>query len=249
VPDPLHRPSLVLLSGMLGDASLWDGVCAELGDAVRPVPVRIDRDDSVFEMAESVLAAAPPTFALAGHSLGGIVALEVQRRAPERVTWLVLVANSARGPSTAQHEAWAGWRRRTEAGEFAAVAAELAVATLGPSRRDDPQLRAANLAMAGTVGAEGFLRQLAAQDSRPDSRDRLGELTVPTLVVSGAEDDVCPPELQAEIVRLCPSATPVTLPGGHMLPLECPRELAGVLAQHAPGWLLPDQLPDQLPGQ
>jgi pimeloyl-ACP methyl ester carboxylesterase len=86
--------------------------------------------------------------------------------------------------------------------------------------------------MAGTVGTEGFRRQLAAQSTRPDSREWLGDIAVPAVVVSGAEDDVCPPELQEEIVRLCPGAELVTLPGGHMLPLECPGELAAVLRHH-----------------
>jgi pimeloyl-ACP methyl ester carboxylesterase len=221
------REPLVLLSGMLGDASLWDDVAAGLGAAVLPWPARIDLDDSVAEMALSVLAEAPPRFALAGHSLGGIVALEVQRRAPERVTRLALLNTSARGPSEAQQRSWAESRRRTEAGEFGRVADELAEATLGPAHR---ALVARNRRMADTVGPQGFLRQLAAQATRPDSRDRLAAVEVPVLVVAGEQDAICPPALQEEIAELCPRATLTTVPGvGHMAPLEDPAAVVELL--------------------
>jgi pimeloyl-ACP methyl ester carboxylesterase len=235
-PEPAAPPGrepLVLLSGMLGDASLWDGVAAELGDTVLPWPARIDLDDSVPEMALSVLAEAPPRFALAGHSLGGIVALEVQRRAPERVTRLALLNTSARGPSDAQQRAWAENHRRTEAGEFGRVADELAEATLGPAHRG---LVARNRRMADTVGAQGLLRQLAAQATRPDSRDRLAAVDVPVLVVSGEQDAICPPALQEEIAGLCPRVTLATVPGvGHMAPLEDPAAVADLLRAWATG--------------
>lgn len=232
--DAAGRPPLVLLSGMLGDATLWDGVAAQLGDVVLPWPARIDRDDSVGEMAASVLAEAPPRFLLAGHSLGGIVALEILRRAPQRVTGVVLVCSSARGAVDAQLRAWQRLRARCEAGEFADVAEEMARATLPVERHEDADLLDRNEQMAWTVGDEGFLRQLAAQATRPDSLDSLPAIRVPVLVLSGGRDEVCPPHLQQEIVDRCPDAELVTVAsGGHMLPLECPDQVAAAVA----GWL------------
>ena len=216
----VERQPLVLLSGMLGDESLWAGVAARLDDVALPWPSRIDLDDSVPEMAASVLAQAPRRFALAGHSLGAIVALEIVRQVPERVTRLALLNASARGPAEAQLTAWASLHRRTVDGEFAQVSAELALATLPASGRGDAALVRANARMAETVGAAGFLRQLSAQSTRPDSRDHLGAIDVPVLVVSGDLDEVCPPALQRELVDGCAHAELVSLPLGHMSPLE-----------------------------
>lgn len=231
-PRPSREP-LVLLSGMLGDAELWRDVAAQLADVALPWPARIDLDDSVPEMAASVLAAAPPTFALVGHSLGAIVALEIARRAPGRIARLALVNASARGPSSGQLESWSLLRQRVDAGDFAGIARELAAATLAPPRRADASLRARNEAMAHAVGPDGLRRQLAAQASRPDSRPALAAVTVATLVLSGDADEICPPHLQQELADGLPDARLVTVAGGgHMLPLECPGEVAGLLREH-----------------
>jgi pimeloyl-ACP methyl ester carboxylesterase len=159
-----------------------------------------------------------------------VVALEIVRQAPERVTRLVLFNASGRGPSEAQQDAWAAWRRRTEDGEFEQVAAELASATLPPSRRGDTALVETNGRMAHTVGPDGFIRQLSAQATRPDSLASVGAITVPVLVVSGELDEICPPALQEELVAHCPGARLVSVAGaGHMAPLEAPDELADEL--------------------
>jgi pimeloyl-ACP methyl ester carboxylesterase len=231
--SPTDREPFVLLSGMLGDASLWDGVARRLADVVLPWPARIDLDDSVSEMAASVLAEAPSRFALGGHSLGAIVALQIMRQAPERVSRLALFNASARGPVQAQQDAWARWRRRTAHGEFDQVGAELALATLAASRRNDMALVEASIRMARAVGADGFLRQLSAQSTRPDSRDNIAAITVPVLVVAGELDEICPPALQREVVERCPHAELISIDGaGHMLPLESPD----LLAEHLRAW-------------
>ena len=218
-------PSLVLLAGMLGDARVFDCVVAALPAHVSCRPARIDLDDSIAEMAESVLAASPPRFALAGHSLGGIVALEICRLAPERVTRLALLNTSARPASADQLTAWAGLRDRTEAGEFAALAAEQAAVNVGPAGEQDLVARWTD--MAARVGPDGFCRQLKAQAVRPDARPTLPSIAVPTLVISGGQDRVCPPELQREIAAAVPGARHVTIDGaGHMSPLDHPAEVA-----------------------
>jgi len=223
---------LLLLPGMLGDARLFDDVVARLPAGVPSRVARIDLDDSVAEMAESVLAVAAPRFALAGHSLGGIVALEICRRAPERVSRLALLNSSARPPSDAQLAAWAELGERTEAGEFQALVAEQALVNLAP--RGDEDLVARWTAMASKVGPDGFLRQLRAQASRPDARPSLLGIAVPTLVISGSDDHVCPLELQLEIAGRVPDSRHVIIDGaGHMTPLDHPAEVA----EHLLTWL------------
>jgi pimeloyl-ACP methyl ester carboxylesterase len=225
----MSRQPLVLLPGMLGSAALWDGVRARIGDVALPRAARIDLDDSVPAMAASVLAQASPTFALVGHSLGAIVALDVQRQAPRRVTRLILLNASSRGANAAQRAAWSEWARRTENGEFDVVAGELARSNLPASRRADAALVELSEAMAQAVGADGFLRQLRAQSTRPDSLARLAEITVPVTVISGDQDEVCPPSLQAELAAGAPTSELVSLRGGHMLPMENPDDVSAEL--------------------
>jgi 4-hydroxy-2-oxoheptanedioate aldolase len=228
------REPLVLLPGMLGDGTLWDGVAPALAERAAPWVGRIDLDDSVGEMAESVLAASPERFALAGHSLGGIVALETARRAPERVTRLALLNASARPATEAQLAAWGELQARTEAGAFGDVARELAELNLPQNRERDAALETRVEVMALGVGAAGFLRQLAAQRTRPDLRSSLASIAVPTVVVSGSEDDVCPSALQDELAAGIAGAAHLTVDGaGHMSPLEAP----GPVAEHLLTWL------------
>ena len=114
------REPLVLLPGMLGDGTVWEAVAAELADVAAPQFGRIDLDDSITEMAASVLAVAPARFALAGHSLGAIVALEIARQAPERITRLALVNASGRGPSDAQQDVLGDYASPHRAGRIRA---------------------------------------------------------------------------------------------------------------------------------
>lgn len=227
-----ERDELVLLPGMLGDARVFEDVVAALPPRVSSRGLRIDLDDSIEELAQSVLAAAPSRFGLVGHSLGGIVALEVARHAPRRLTRLALLNTSARAASAAQLDAWATLRDRTESGDFERVVQEQAVANLG--RHSEPALVGRWVEMAKRVGPDGFVRQLHAQACRPESLSLLASIDVPTLVLSGSDDAVCPPELQREMAARIPGADHVTVDGaGHMSPLDHPDDVA----VHLAAWL------------
>lgn len=244
---PGLRPGepLLLLPGMLGDANSWEDVATGLADHAAPQVCRIDLDDSVPEMAKSVLAVAPGQFALAGHSLGGIVALEVLRQAPQRVTRLALLNTSARPASDRQLTEWAMLAERTQAGGFAHIARELALANLPENRRGDAELVNRVERMALKVGAAGFLRQLRAQASRPDSRPFLSAITIATLVISGALDEVSPGELQQELAAGIPDSRLVTIEtAGHMSVLEAPTAVAEVMQT----WLAALHLTERPPG-
>jgi len=227
---------LVLLPGMLGSPAVFADVVSELGDTISCRPLRIDLDDTVADAADSVLAAAPPRFALAGHSLGGIVALDVVRRAPHRVARLALMHSSARPPTDAQLAAWAELRQRTETGGFADVVAEQATINVGEPGKHRPELVTRWVAAARHVGPQGFVRQLAMQASRQDNRTWIARIDVPTLVVSGSLDAVCPSEIQEELATAIPGAQHVTIAdAGHMSVLESPGAVASALGT----WLDP----------
>ncbi len=224
--------TLILLPGMLGTAELWDDVAPTLAQLASVHAARIDLDDSVEEMAESVLVSAPDRFALAGHSLGAIVALAVTRRAPARVTGLALLNANPRAPSEAQLAEWADTETRVREGDFAAVADEFARANVPEFRRDDADLLGRIEAMALEVGPHGLLRQLAAQRARPDLRPFLGQVACPTLVVAGDADGICPPALQEEMAAAIPGARLERLSRcGHMSTLETPERVGPLIAR------------------
>ena len=185
-PGLAPGPPVVLLPGMLSTADLWDEVAPALAE-VAPVRLgRIDLDASIAELAESVLVATPGRFALAGHSLGAIVALEIARRAPERVTRLALLNSSALPPTEAQLSEWDGLAAQAREGSFGELAHRFAAANLPALRRDDAELLARVEAMALSCGPRVLLRQLAAQRSRTDARPDLPAISVPTLIISAA---------------------------------------------------------------
>lgn len=224
------RPT-VMLSGMLGDESLWEGVIDRLAPTRTVLCLRSDTGDTVSEVAASALEASPSSFTLVGHSLGGIIALEMLRQAPARVERVALFSASARSGSPAQQSSWLQLRGRTTAGEFDAVVRELAVATLAEQHRS-ADLVARNVAMAEEVGPEGFLRQLVIQAGRPDSRPGLAGIDVPALVAMGEYDQVCPPALQHEVADGIPGSVTKVIAGcGHMTPLEAPGQVAALLEE------------------
>ena len=215
---------IVLLPGMLETPAVWAPVAALLAPrAVRTL--RLDLDDSIADMAASVLAQAPDRFALAGHSLGGIVALEVVRQAPQRVSRLALLNSSARAPSEEQLAGWREMTDRIDNGEFAAVADAECAANSGESE----DLTELLTDMATQVGVDGLRRQIRAQAGRTDQRAQLAQITVPTLVVTGADDRNCPLDRQQEIAAGLPHARhEVLADSGHVSPRDAAPRVAAL---------------------
>ncbi|MBJ7603257.1 MAG: alpha/beta fold hydrolase [Candidatus Dormibacteraeota bacterium] len=229
-----ERLQLVLVPGMLCDADLWSEVSVRLSEWVRRRGARIDLDESVAAMAETVLASAPQRFALAGHSLGGIVCLEVIRRAPERVIGIALVNSSARPPDDQQLLQWERLHDEAEKGRFSQIAATQPDVLLPPARHSDRALRDRVEGMARSVGVEAFRRQLMAQRTRPDSRPWLAGIACPAIVIAGQDDDICPMAVQEELASGIAECRLERLAGcGHLAPLEQPEAVAERLL----GWL------------
>lgn len=228
MPD---RPHLVLLPGMLCDAGLFAHQTEHLAEVAEVGVGDLTRDDSVGGMARTVLDGAPERFSLAGLSLGGIVAMEVMRRAPERVERLALVDTSPLPPRPDQLETWDGFERMTAEGRFMEVTTErLMPALVHPSRQGEPDITNAIERMAENVGEEAFLRQLSAQRGRPDSRESLARIECPTLVLCGRQDALCPFALHEEMAGTISGAVLVPVEGcGHLSSLERPEAVTAVL--------------------
>jgi pimeloyl-ACP methyl ester carboxylesterase len=226
----MAKTPLLLLPGLLLDERLYAPQTAALADLAAPTVADLTGADSVAPMAEQALAAAPARFALCGLSMGGYVALEILRRAPERVLKLALLDTQAR-PDPDERRA----RRReqiaaAEAGRFDQVVGQLAQLFVHPERHADAALTGAIRAMAAKVGVAGFRRQQAAIMGRPDSRPTLAAIACPTLVLCGRQDVLTPVELHEEMAAMIPDATLVVLPRcGHLAPLEQPDAVSAQL--------------------
>jgi pimeloyl-ACP methyl ester carboxylesterase len=219
---------LILLPGLASDAALFHAQLRDLADVADVTVGDTLQDDSLPAMARRVLAGAPDRFALAGLSMGGYLALEIMRQAPQRVTRLALLDTSARADTPEQ--------TKTREDAIATVAKvpyeKLAWASLARlvANDADEDVKQAVVDMAVRVGPDTYVRQQRAIMARPDSRPLLGEIAVPALVLVGEKDVLTPPELAREMAAAIPGATLVEIPGsGHLASMERPAAVSTAL--------------------
>lgn len=226
---------LLLLPGLLNDAALWAAQVQALEGEVRCHVGDLTTADTIEAVAASVLAAAPPTFALAGFSLGGYVAQQILRTAPERVQRLALLDTSVRADTperSAQREAFA--RSARMPGTFHGFGEKLMHSYVAPSRLQDHDLLDRVRAMTSRLGAEVFVRQSRLR--RIDGHGVLRAWQGPLLLLWGAQDAITPPALHHEMAALAPQARLVELPDcGHLSPLEKPEAVTEALRQWLAG--------------
>lgn len=215
---------LILVPGLLCDAALWRHQTDFLADTLTVTVADVTQDDAIPAMAERILADAPTTFALAGLSLGGYVAQEIMRQAPERVERLALVATNARADNEAQLKTRGDLIRLAEIGKFKGVTPRLLPNLIHPDRLKDPAVADVVLEMAERVGQEAFTRSQRAIMTRKDGRADLEAIRIPTLILAGRQDQLCPPKVQEEMRERLPNAKLVFVEDcGHLPPLERPR--------------------------
>ncbi len=220
----MTRPKhLILLPGLLCDDALWRHQTENLKDLVDVQVMNLTADNSISAMAERVLAAAPATFALAGLSLGGYTAQEIMRQAPERVERLALVNTNARADTEEQRKTRLDLIKLADIGTFKGVTDRLLPNLVHPSRLEDPTVADVVKEMAERVGQQAFKRQQEAIMGRKDGRPDLEAIRIPTLILAGRQDLLCPPKVQDEMAARMPQAKMVLIEDcGHLSPLERP---------------------------
>jgi pimeloyl-ACP methyl ester carboxylesterase len=188
------------------------------------------RDDSMGAIARRILAAAPSRFALAGLSMGGYIAFEIMRQAPERIVKLALLDTGARGEAPEQTERRKAVIALAKSGRYAEVADIAFPIYVHRNRHEDMALKRVVRAMAEDTGVEAFLRQQQSIMGRPDSRPGLGAIKCPTLVLVGDDDQATPPELSREIAAAIPGSRLVVIAdSGHLSTLEQPKRVTEAL--------------------
>ena len=190
------------------------------------------RDDSMERIARRILSHAPARFALIGLSMGGYVAFELLRQAPERVAKLALLDTTARPDAPEQSAQRKLQIDLARTGRFAEVPDLLFPKFVAASRRTDEPLRAVVRTMAEETGPEAFVRQQTAIMGRADSRPGLAVIRCPTLVLVGGADELTPPERAEEIAAAVPGARLVLVPeAGHLSTIERPEPVTRALVE------------------
>jgi pimeloyl-ACP methyl ester carboxylesterase len=221
---------LFLLCGLLCDETIWADIPSRLAPVANAHVMSFAGFSSITGMAERVLAAAPPRFALAGHSMGGRVALEVWRQAPERVTALALLNTGVHPTRESEYDSRGLLVRLARRQGMAALADEWLPPMMGAPPDRVAQVMPAIKAMVQRFTAESFAGQINALLQRPDARQVLPSITVPTLLLSGTNDTWSSLSQHADMQRIVSRSTLVEIAGaGHMSPVERPDAVARAL--------------------
>ncbi len=212
---------LLLLPGHMCDARLFsrqiDGLC---GLATLHLP-RAPRENSIESMAVETLDAAPPRFAVAGISMGGIIAMELIRIAPERIAGIALMDTNHLPESEATRAERQARMDRAAAGHLREVMRDDLKPLYLAKGADLGSVRDLVMDMALSLGPDVFIDQSRALIGRRDQSDTLRSINVPALVMCGEMDMLCPEERHREIAALIPNARLEVIPGaGHLPNLE-----------------------------
>jgi pimeloyl-ACP methyl ester carboxylesterase len=222
---------LLLVPGLASSARIYAPVIPALWRFGPVMVANHIRDDSMAAIARRVLSEAPPRFALAGHSMGGYIALEIMRQAPERVLRLALINTQARPDTPEATQRRRVLMERAKRGELRAAREEMFPELVHPSRRDDSDIRRLVHEQGDDVGVEGYLRQQAAIIARVDSRPTLSAIKCPTLVMTGDADNTIPNAFSKEMAESIAGARLVILERcGHLPQPEQPEATVRVLS-------------------
>jgi pimeloyl-ACP methyl ester carboxylesterase len=223
---------VILLPGMMCDARLFAPQVEVLSKRGPVTVADVSGHGSMTALAAAVLADAPPVFALGGLSMGGIVAIEMVRQAPQRIAKLCLMDTNPMAETDAVKSRRSPQIDKAQAGQLDHVMRD----EMKPNYLTDGPLRDAILdlcmEMALDLGADAFVRQSDALRDRPDQCDTLRCVTVPTLVLCGREDRLCPVARHTLMHELVEGSVLEIIEGaGHLPTLEQPQHATAALVR------------------
>lgn len=211
------------------DAELWRDVVPRLAEFGPIKYSDLSRDGSINDMAHRALAEAPSTFTLVGYSMGGYVAREIVRQAPERVSALILIATSARGDTEQQRQRKSAITARSKEWEFKGLSTSAVVSSLHTQNAQRVDLIDRVKKMAHRLGAEVFRRQSLI--CRGDERHLLATIRCPCLVIAGEKDKLRSLTEAVELHQGIEGSTfQIIRKTGHLIPLEAPVALADAIS-------------------
>ena len=230
-----EKIQLVLLPGMICDAAFWRAQIRDLADISVPRVIEFGALESFEAMADKVLAEAPEHFALVGHSMGGRVAQEVCRKAPDRVLRLALLATDYRGHVSEEARAAEETRRngmlaKVQADGMEAFAKGWVKMVVAPANMENAVLVDEVVAMMARQTPQILAAHTLAGLVRPDYSQMLKAVTCPTLLAPGDADTLRPVSIHQEMAAQIPDSHLVVIHGsGHMVAMEQPEQVTAAM--------------------
>jgi len=220
--------ALLLVPGYMLDETLWDDMRDRLAPFGPLAHADLRHDSTLEAMARRALASAPPSFTLIGFSMGGYVAREIVRQAPERVRALVLIATSTRPDSPALRQSKGAVAKAAPSVSFSGLSRIAIASSLHPRERDNAALIERVRMMGVRLGGEAFRRQSMLE--RPGDLHLLDHIRCPTLVAAAGHDRLRSLEESRELhAGIAGSEFAVIEDSGHMIPIEAPQALLDVI--------------------
>lgn len=230
-------PQLLLIPGLAGDAEMFRDVLPALPPALRPTVAQVHTQagvDRIEDMAALLLRTHAGPLVLCGTSMGGMIAMEAARQAPERIAGLALLGTTARPETTEMRTLREGAIVLFERGDVREVIEPNVAFAFHPHQAADAALVQRYLDFVLRAGGHQLARQNRAVIHRPHALQHLPAVRCPTLVLCGDSDQLTPPDCSREIAAAIAGAELHLLAEcGHMLTMEKPAEVNHLLA----GWL------------
>lgn len=225
--------SLILLPGLACDAEVWQAQVPALSEHWRVQVSDVHfRFDTLPEMAAALHAENPGRHVLVGCSMGGMLALEMQRQAPQQVAGMALLGSSARADTPELIRLRSDAIELFEQGRMDEVLRANVPFAFHPHNRPRRDLVDNYLAMVGRAGIAALVRQNRAVMARIDSRPMLQRVDCPVLVACGEADLLTPVEHSVEICDAISGARLAIVSGaGHMLTMEQPEQVNAMLLE------------------
>jgi len=234
----MNKSQLLMIPGLAATSRMWEDVSDELSDVVDCKIAALPGLDDLGAIADAILGDIDGPFALAGWSMGGYLAFELLRRAPDRVERLALMSTTAHPESREVRLRRRIMVRDAKKG-YLDLIRQATPRFLHPDHAGDEIIGRIMVEQADDVGLDAFCRHQSAIMNRPDYRPLAAALDMPVVVMVGDGDIVTPISDHAEMARSIPGAELVVVPGaGHMVTLENPHETACALRH----WMMDQEI-------
>ncbi|MGS2722199.1 alpha/beta fold hydrolase [Porticoccus sp. GXU_MW_L64] len=225
-----QKPSLILVPGILCDEWVWQHQVKALANVVDIAVADLRGHNCLSSMAEAILQQAPDQFALAGHSMGGRVALEMMRLAPQRITRLALLDTGVHSTTEAEYSKRSAQNQTARQQGMGTIVDSWIAGMVHSDRVTDTALISGIRDMLLRMTPQDLANMNTAMLSRSDATPLLAQISCPTLFLCGRQDSYSPLVRHRQMAAMVPGARLAVIEGcGHMTTLERPHEVTACL--------------------